>query len=141
MIRRSIARIPLTTAALAVVLTCLGCPVGTERLMIYADPLDVANAAAFAATIPYDDLQVFVSDDPVAAAQSGQRKAVRVAIVQDLDCRECYRIEGEGRVYVVHGDGQLGWQYGLAHLLELWGFRFHHPFDTVVPDPFDESPG
>lgn len=141
MFRRSIARMPLTTAALALILTCLGCPIGTERLMIYADPLHVDNAAAFAATIPYDDLQVLASDDPVAAAQSGQRKAVRVAIVQDLDCRECYRIEGEGRVYVVHGDGQLGWQYGLAHLLELWGFRFHHPFDTVVPDRLVELDG
>jgi len=141
MSRRSIIRFPPATAALAAVLTCLGCPAGADRLMIYADPLDVANAAAFAATIPDDDLQVLASDDPVAAAQSGQRKAMRVAIVEDLDCRECYRIEGEGRVYVVHGDGQLGWQYGLAHLLELWGFRFHHPLDTVVPDWLDELDG
>ncbi len=121
----------------------LGCSSELERLVVYADPLDVANAAAFVQTIPFGDIEALEAEDPEEAARKGAGKAMRIAIVEDLDCHECYRIEGEGKVYTVHGDGQLGWQYGLAHLLELWGFRFHHPYHTVVPGtlaPLDDHP-
>ena len=126
--------------ALALALLCAGCPGEPEQIEVYADPLDAAAAAAFASFVPFD-VVVEQSDDPVAAADKGTRKAMRVALVEDLDCTECYRIDGGGKVYEVHGDGPLGLQYGLAHLMELWGFRFHHPYDTVAPEALAELDG
>jgi hypothetical protein len=82
--------------------------------------------------IPYAGLSVEVSDDPAGAAAAGG--GLRIALVADLDCRECYRIEAVGpRAFVVHGDAPLGVQYGLAQVLEGLGFRFASPFATRVP--------
>lgn len=63
--------------------------------------------------------------------RAGRRWGVEVR--QDLDCVECYAVEGEGEQLVVHAGDLLGAQYGLSALLEEGGFRFLHPFHTVVP--------
>lgn len=67
------------------------------------------------------------------------RRASRtVAVVPRDDCTDCYRLEREGERFVVRGGLPLGVQYGLAHLLELHGYRFHHPWKTYVPEPLLE---
>ena len=95
--------------------------------------------AEFVESVTFD-LEIRETDDPVASASSATDGRMHVAVLSDLDCLECYRIDGEERLYEVHGDPPLGVQYGLAHLLELWGFRFLHPFQTVTPtkvEPLD----
>ncbi len=52
----------------------------------------------------------------------------------DLECSECYEVRGSGRSFQVSSGDALGLQYGLSALLEAWGYRFHHPFNTVVPE-------
>lgn len=97
---------------------------------------DVAPIAeAFVATIPFEGLAVEVDADPERAARRG--KGVRVALVPDGECDECYVVEGEGDAWVVRGGAPLGLQYGLAALMEGYGFRFHHPYDTRVPAALD----
>lgn len=57
---------------------------------------------------------------------------------RDFEVHPC-PVTGEERRpegYVVRGDGALGLQYGLTHLLEAHGYRFFHPFRGRAPaDP------
>ncbi len=106
-------------------------------------PLEVITTAEleprlhdFVALLPYPDAILRVAADPVAelsVAAPDQR--LRVAVVADEACKECYRLErGAGADdFVVHGDQPLGVQYGLAQLLELAGVRFYHPYLTHAP--------
>ena len=103
-----------------------------------ADGITLHASAATAAlletyTIPCD-VVVVQADDPAASAAAGEAGRMHVAVVDDLDCHECYELAGEGAVYEVHGDAPLGVQYGLTHLLELCGFRFLHPVRSHAPD-------
>lgn len=88
----------------------------------------------FAAELPWTPVRVSASADPIAAL-SASGDGLQVAIIADLTtCTECFRIDpqGTGR-YVIHADGVLGAQYGLAELLEATGFRFHHPLAPRAP--------
>ena len=70
---------------------------------------------------------------------------IRVQVLDDLDCSECFSIEGEDLNWTVRGDRPLGIQYGLTELLEQTGIRFFHPFRTHIPDvlatPTPDAPG
>lgn len=74
--------------------------------------------------------------DPRAALAPAE--GLRAAVISDLDCRECYRLEGEAGAAVVRcGRGDvLGCSYGVTAWLEQFGVRFFHPFDTFVPSTF-----
>jgi hypothetical protein len=79
-----------------------------------------------------DHVVVEEAASPSVAAES---RAVRVAVVADLDCVACYEIEEAGPdAYLVHGDAPLGVQYGLDAVFEGLGFRFAHPFHTHAPE-------
>jgi hypothetical protein len=67
-----------------------------------------------------------------------RRAAVTVAVVPREDCADCYRLERDGARVVIRGGLPLGVQYGVAHLLELHGYRLHHPWKTYVPPTFLE---
>lgn len=69
------------------------------------------------------------------------RASVTVAVVERSDCTDCYRIDRDGERFVISGGVPLGVQYGVAHLLELHGYRFHHPWKTSVPTAFLEVDG
>jgi hypothetical protein len=113
-----------------------GCSSASDQpaieIHVQADTLSVIQS--FASWVPYAELSVVEAADPVAAAGGGAESGLNVAIVADLSCGECYRLERNGGGFVVHGGAPLGVQYGLAHLLELAGFRFFHPWYTEVPD-------
>jgi hypothetical protein len=83
---------------------------------------------AFAAPIAFP-IAVKASTDPARAGGAG----VTVGVVTDLDCGECYRVDASGERFVIHAGGVLGAQYGLADLLEAYGFGFFHPERTRVP--------
>ena len=109
-------------------------------ITIHVDSGTAGLVSEFVEPVPFD-IEVVEEADAAAAASAADDGRMHVALLPDLDCEECYRIDGDQRVYEVHGDLPLGVQYGLAHLLELWGFRFLHPFETVVPtglQPLDE---
>ncbi|MBL8918306.1 MAG: hypothetical protein JNJ54_05560 [Myxococcaceae bacterium] len=59
-----------------------------------------------------------------------------VAVVERADCTECYRIDREGHRFTISGGSPLGLQYGIAHLLELHGYRFHHPWRAWIPEVY-----
>jgi hypothetical protein len=123
---------PVKTHAVVLAMLTLGCSGDPPPSMaVYVSPDELAIAEAFAA--PIDGLDVRVSDDP-AAALAGERAVPAIALVADLDCSECYRIERTADGAIVHGDAPLGIQYGLAHLLEAMGFRFYHPARTREPE-------
>src|SRR5690606_27162172 len=92
-------------------------------------------------TIPYPGLTIAADPDPEGAARPGA--GLRVAVLEEeLDCEECYRIDRLGEEeFAVRGGGTLGVQYGLAHMLELLGFRFYHPWHTFTPRAPGLMPG
>jgi len=95
----------------------------------------------------FDDFAAFTGDGRVAvrvaadpsaevAAETGD-EPVTVAVVADLDCTDCYRLEEAAGGVVVHGDAPLGVQYGVAHAMEAMGYRFFHPWRTRAPDAIE----
>lgn len=90
----------------------------------------------YVASLAREDVAVRVTSDPLGAARAGAGR-LRVGLVADLDCGECWRVDGDGaQVVVVHGGDRLGLQYGLSELLEGMGFRFHHPKRYHAPPEF-----
>lgn len=76
-------------------------------------------------------LHAVVVADPVK--ELSRRGGVVVALSTRDDCAECFRVDGEGTRLAVSGGAPLGVQYGLWHALELLGYRFLHPWKSVVP--------
>ncbi len=56
-----------------------------------------------------------------------------IAVVPRSDCTDCYRLDGDGERFTVTGGVPLGVQYGAAHVMELLGYRFLHPWKTLAP--------
>lgn len=111
---------------------------GQPGLAIAEDPERSASAGVWDGVLA-DDVRwpgseveplLDVSEDPATA----DRPAMQIAVVEDLQCSECYELTGEGRLWTVHAGDVLGAQYGLTHLLELWGYRFFHPFAAHKPE-------
>lgn len=97
-------------------------------------PLAVAAPAAWAAVVedhaaslPHAVLVTEGDSLPVAGA-------LDVRLVQDDRCAECFRVEPNGEGFDVRAGGVAGALYGLAQVMEWHGWRFAHPFDTVVPE-------
>lgn len=83
-------------------------------------------------------LHAVVVDDP--AAEWKRRGGAVVALTTRADCTDCYRVDGEGTRLLVSGGDTLGVQYGLWHALELLGYRFLHPWKSVVPKTPQAAP-
>lgn len=104
-----------------------------EEMVVHVTPEHAAVFADYVGLSGHPGLSLQEDDDPEKKARG---RGVHVALVDDLSCDGCYRVEGEGRRYTVHGGGILGLQYGMTHLLEEMGFRFLHPLHPVVPEAF-----
>jgi hypothetical protein len=137
-------------AAAALVATCkegapgsptAGAPVSEDAgaypgMAVYASA-DVAPVArSFFQFLPEANATVSIATDPAGAAGAAKGSSVRVALLTDLPCGECYQLVGSGLSFQVHGGNPLGAQYGLAQLLEQLGFRFFHPWQSKVPTTF-----
>ncbi|HEX8953523.1 MAG TPA: hypothetical protein VF945_16820 [Polyangia bacterium] len=102
------------------------------RLTVLAGPDSAAAVTSFAALVPNGLVTVRASADPSGELAHGS--GARAALVQDLDCGDCFTIEPSApNAFVVHGGSLLGVQYGLAQLLEVGGFRFYHPRQSLAP--------
>lgn len=112
--------------ALAPLFALLACssPAGRPHIRIRA-AVHEAAIAELMVLVPYAELSV--GGDGAAD--------ILIDVVDGIDdCDECYRLDPiEGGVQVTSG-GLLGAQYGVAHALELLGFRFYHPWHTRAPD-------
>ena len=110
----------------AVFLFALGCKsappsgievMGAEAQRAYLEPYVAA----------LDDSHVSFAIGSVDAVKSRGEKA-RIAVVEDLDCGECFEVEAQGDFrFVAHGGNKLGAQYALSQLLENLGYGFFHP--------------
>ncbi len=100
----------------------------------------------FVEFLPYPNIVVREAADPLAelTATPAAAGALRIAVLDDRPCGgECFVLERASGGFVVHGAKPLGLQYGLAHLLELAGVRFYHPWRTHLPDALaiaDDAP-
>jgi hypothetical protein len=91
------------------------------------DPL-VADSLEF---IGDPQLRHAIAADP--AAEAARRGGFVISVTPRTDCTQCYRLEGDGDHVRVIGGVPLGIQYGVAHALELFGYRFFHPWRSKVP--------
>ncbi|MCB9779353.1 MAG: hypothetical protein H6742_12370 [Alphaproteobacteria bacterium] len=109
-------------------------------LLLSCKPEGLVSAQGIALTVPTEADTVVASflapiDDErlfVGAAAEGDT-AVSLALGLD-GCTECYTISGEQGLWTVQASDVLGLQYGLADMLERHGYRFPHPFHTVIPE-------
>ena len=125
-------RLPLLISTCAIVAT--GCRRGEPgTLTVYATAEHAPTLAAFLATIGDDRLSVEEAEDPVKIAGK-RRKGLAVAGVVDLDCGECFQLDGAEDSYTVSAGSRLGLEYGLSALLEALNYRFPHPYGSVLPD-------
>lgn len=76
---------------------------------------------------------VVVKADPAKALGAARADQVRVAVVTDERCAECYRLEGDAGVYTVRAGGVAGISYGVTALLESLGYTFFHPYASEAP--------
>jgi hypothetical protein len=72
-----------------------------------------------------------VSANPEDAV--ARRSGLRIALVEDSSCAECFTLERKADQVVIRGGAPLGLQYGLYALLEETGYRFHHPWRAHEP--------
>ena len=91
---------------------------------------------SFVDTMSVPNVVLSSVDDPI------ERNAIQIDVFLDDVQNESYTMEGVGNKIEIHGGDILGDQYGLAHALEMQGFRFYHPYETLVPNeltPFVDS--
>jgi hypothetical protein len=89
----------------------------------------VADALAYA---PGTSAPV-ISADPEAALGPARDEQIRVAVVKDERCADCYRIDGTAGRYVIRGGGPTGLSYGITALLENLGYAFYSPYEASAP--------
>lgn len=80
---------------------------------------------------PLEDYAALTAHPRLGVAR-GDAALPTIRLVNDLTCRECYRLERvaatpQRHAWTVHAGDVLGAQYGLTHLLERIGYRYFHP--------------
>ncbi|TNE85032.1 MAG: hypothetical protein EP330_26885 [Deltaproteobacteria bacterium] len=117
----------MRTALLSSLLAFASCG-GADRLTLSVAPDHEAAFTSFVDHVPWD-VRLKVETSP---------RGGDIAVVEDLDCAECYELELDGGTWVVHAGDLLGAQYGVAHLLEEMGFRWPHPRHPRAPAALSE---
>jgi hypothetical protein len=142
---------PRAPAALLLVIpgaAALGesCSLGPPPIVVHVSAADEALLSEFLASVPYEALEIDVSDDgedPLETASRARGRAFHLGLrdapadASDPTCAECFLVERadeSGRRLLVRGTAPLGLQYGLGAALEALDFRFFHPFDVFVPE-------
>lgn len=76
---------------------------------------------------------VQIKAEPDKALGPARADQVRVAVLTDDRCAECYRLEGDAGVYTVRAGGVAGVSYGVSALLESLGYTFYSPYASEAP--------
>ena len=109
---------------LSLYLSCLG----PEHIQIITeDERQFSSVLIFADSIGSDLIQVSRSSDYLSS------DAYHVYLHQEELPVQSYQLSKKGKDIEVLGGDILAIQYGLAHYLELQGFRFYHPYETLIP--------
>jgi hypothetical protein len=74
-----------------------------------------------------------ISADPETALGPARDDQVRVAVLKDDRCADCYRIDGTAGRYTIRGGGPTGLSYGITALLESLGYAFYSPYEPAAP--------
>ncbi|MCK6503207.1 hypothetical protein L6R53_07395 [Myxococcota bacterium] len=104
-----------------------------QTITVYVDSDDPALAAITTMVERVGDDRLTVSVESASIAQAEQDEDLAIVVEPSGECGECYILRDEDGAWQVEGGGLLGKQYGLAHMLELFGYRFPHPFQARVP--------
>ncbi len=124
--------------ALASLLLCSCGPKIDPGLTILVAPAQEPLLSDFVRYIGDARLHLVATKDP--AAELKARGGLVIAVTARGDCTECYRLDGDGQRLTVAGGAPLGLQYGLAHALETFGYRFTHPWHTFTPPELAAAP-
>ena len=119
------------SALLLLLAACSSKPPSGFTVFVTADAQPAINS--FFEFLPEAAALVTTSTDPAGEVKANHGSGVRVALVTDLTCGECYQLSGSQWSYQVHGGNTLALQYGLAELLEAFNFRFFHPWGVKAP--------
>lgn len=122
---------------------CTSTPVTPDRtdtpdLTVVVRAEDQPLVAGLLAYAQDPRLHVQVAADPVALGKTLPHASV--ALTTRTDCTQCYAVTRDGLHLAVRGGVKLGLQYGLAHALEAFGWRFPHPRHVRLPDALQFSP-
>lgn len=116
------------------VVGCSDEPAGPPpELEVIVTEESAATFRDFVAFIGDARVGVRVAADPVAEISGATEGPARIAVAGGIDCSECFELERIEPGVIVRGDG-LGVQYGLAHVLEAMGYRFYHPWRSLIPE-------
>ncbi|MCA9572603.1 MAG: hypothetical protein KC656_32405, partial [Myxococcales bacterium] len=112
---------------------------GVSSLIVVAGPGEAEGVRAWARTIGDIRIGVVQETDP---GQAGPRwRSITLALGQGQDlCDQCYVIDVDDTVITVRGGGLLGRLYGASHALEAMGYRFHHPYESLLPEGLEVDP-
>ncbi len=110
----------------------------TVPIVVRAPQLLLQRLGPVLRSVPLD---IHLESSERSRPTAGRGSGPRATLVQDLQCRECFRLEGTPVAPIVHcsRENVLGCIYGLACWFESLGLRFFHPFHTFVPERLDLS--
>ncbi len=137
-------RFALAVVAIALTALSAGCraeaPSGEApvSLTIAFLPEDAGVMEDMLLRLPRVEPTLLAEAAPLRAAQASDVRWP-IAVEADDTCDECYSVTRKDDVIHVRGGGLAGRQYGLAHALEVLGFRFFHPMKTQVPARVDDK--
>ena len=123
----------MRAAALVVAAALAACGDNSVGAITIVAPPDLVDPIGGLVALTGDgSIAVRGAADPAAEAVAD--RDLRIAVVVDLTCTECYRIDPAGDdAWIVHAGDRLGAQYGAAHALENLGYRFRSPFASYAP--------
>ncbi len=92
--------------------------------------------------IPDDNLSMSPENNTSNDEENINTVTFNIYLFVEDNCSECYSIEtyeinGNDRNVNVKGGYPLGIQYGIAHVLELIGYRFFSPYYAFKPEKID----
>ena len=104
----------------------------TQDVEIFIANEDADALSRFVELLVDDRVRLTISESPHKSAQRAEGQGISVTADTAI-ANEAFRLSFDGAWRVESGD-LLGRQYGLAELLEQAGYRFNHPYRTLLPE-------
>ena len=104
----------------------------TQDVEIFIANEDEEALSRFVELLVDDRVHLTISESPHKSAQRARGQGVSITTDNTL-ASEAFRLSYDG-AWRVESSDLLGRQYGLAELLEQAGYRFNHPYRTLLPE-------